>query len=80
MKRYAKIAGGFALLGAGVLMLALPGPGWLTIALGLAMLATEFAWARNLLERLRRTGRMLRRSPPARRETPAPPDRSAGPE
>lgn len=33
---------------AGVAMLALPGPGWGTIILGLAILATEFAWARRL--------------------------------
>ncbi|WP_167143109.1 TIGR02611 family protein [Canibacter zhoujuaniae] len=34
---------------AGILMLVLPGPGWLTIFLGLAILGSEFAWARRLL-------------------------------
>jgi len=29
----------------GVLLLVLPGPGILVIAIGLAILATEFAWA-----------------------------------
>lgn len=33
---------GGAVIFAGVLMLALPGPGWLTIFIGLAILATEF--------------------------------------
>lgn len=33
---------------AGVLMLALPGPGWATIFLGLAILATEFERAEKI--------------------------------
>ena len=41
------------LLIAGIAMLALPGPGWVTIFGGLALLATEFAWARRLLDRLK---------------------------
>ena len=36
---------GTLLLVAGVLMLALPGPGWITIAAGLAVLAKDVAWA-----------------------------------
>lgn len=35
---------------AGVAMLALPGPGWAAIFVGLAILATEFTWARRLLD------------------------------
>ena len=38
---------------AGIAMLALPGPGWLTIAAGLAILATEFVWARRALDQLK---------------------------
>jgi len=53
--RVIRVVAGFALLLAGVAMLALPGPGWLTIAAGLALLASEFAWARNLLNRLKAT-------------------------
>jgi hypothetical protein len=34
----------------GVVMLVVPGPGWLTIFAGLALLATEFAWARWMLK------------------------------
>ena len=41
------------LLVAGIAMLVLPGPGWLTIAAGLAVLATEFAWARRWLDQLK---------------------------
>jgi uncharacterized protein (TIGR02611 family) len=36
-----------------VAMLALPGPGWAAIFVGLAVLATEFHWARRLLHRAR---------------------------
>jgi uncharacterized protein (TIGR02611 family) len=52
--RLARMSLGSVLLVAGVLMLALPGPGWLTIAAGLAILAKDVAWADRLLERVRR--------------------------
>jgi len=60
MVRIAKIVAGFALLVAGAAMVFLPGPGWLTIAAGLAILAGEFLWARRALDRLKdvaQTGR-----------------------
>ncbi|HTY73565.1 MAG TPA: TIGR02611 family protein [Actinomycetes bacterium] len=38
---------------AGVAMLVLPGPGWLVIILGVAILATEYAWAHRLLQRVK---------------------------
>ena len=50
--RWLKVAGGFALLLLGVVMLVTPGPGWLAIAGGIGMLATEYVWARRLRERL----------------------------
>jgi uncharacterized protein (TIGR02611 family) len=53
MVRIAKIVAGFALLVAGAAMVFLPGPGWLTIAAGLAILAGEFLWARRALDRLK---------------------------
>jgi uncharacterized protein (TIGR02611 family) len=34
----------------GLLLIPFPGPGWAIVILGLAILAVEFAWARNLLE------------------------------
>jgi uncharacterized protein (TIGR02611 family) len=51
--RIVKIVVGFVLLIAGAAMVVLPGPGWLTIAAGLAMLAGEFPWARRALDRLK---------------------------
>lgn len=38
----------------GLALLVLPGPAFVVIPLGLAILAAEFAWARNLLHRVRR--------------------------
>ena len=40
---------GVAVIAAGIVMLPFPGPGWLTIFLGLGILASEFPWARRLL-------------------------------
>lgn len=40
---------GLAVIGAGVAMLVLPGPGWVAIFAGLAIWATEFAWAHFVL-------------------------------
>jgi uncharacterized protein (TIGR02611 family) len=40
---------GVAIVLAGLSMLVLPGPGWAVIFLGLAVLATEYAWAHRLL-------------------------------
>ena len=37
-----------------------PGPGWLTILLGLGILAAEFVWARRVLDRLKREGGRIR--------------------
>jgi Putative transmembrane protein (PGPGW) len=44
----------------------------LVIALGLAILAGEFAWARNLLDRVKQQAAKLRqpKSPPGRHDTP----------
>jgi uncharacterized protein (TIGR02611 family) len=39
---------GFAVVGAGIAMLVLPGPGWAAIFLGFAILATEFAFAERV--------------------------------
>jgi uncharacterized protein (TIGR02611 family) len=44
---------GFFVLAIGVLLLAYPGPGWLIIFGGLAILATEFKFARKTLDRLK---------------------------
>jgi uncharacterized protein (TIGR02611 family) len=44
---------GFTVILVGVALLVLPGPGLVTIALGLAILATEFLWARSWLQKAR---------------------------
>ncbi len=53
-KRWLKIVAGFSLLAIGAALLVLPGPGLLTIALGLALLSVEFVWAQRLLDRVKR--------------------------
>ncbi|MET9349857.1 TIGR02611 family protein [Streptomyces termitum] len=40
---------GLAVIGAGILMLVFPGPGWLVIFAGMAIWATEFVWAQIVL-------------------------------
>lgn len=49
-KRIAVAVVGGVLVAAGLALLVLPGPGFLVIALGFAVLATEFAWAHLVLE------------------------------
>jgi uncharacterized protein (TIGR02611 family) len=46
---------GVAIIAAGILLLPLPGPGWLIIFGGLGVLATEYEWAARLLRRARRS-------------------------
>jgi len=38
----------------GIALLVLPGPAFIVIPLGLAILATEYAWARRWLKKIRR--------------------------
>ncbi|EST20284.1 hypothetical protein M877_34395 [Streptomyces niveus NCIMB 11891] len=45
---------GLAVVGVGVVMLPLPGPGWLVIFGGMAIWATEFVWAQLVLRWTRR--------------------------
>jgi Putative transmembrane protein (PGPGW) len=52
---------GFVLIGVGVLLLVLPGPGLLLIAAGVAVLSLEFEWAGRLVERARALIDRLRR-------------------
>ncbi len=48
-KRLVVMVIGFTILAAGVAMIVLPGPAIIVIPVGLAVLATEFIWARKLL-------------------------------
>jgi hypothetical protein len=52
-RRLLILLAGVSILGAGLAMLVLPGPGMLVIVAGLAVLATEFAWAERMLDRTR---------------------------
>ena len=51
---------GFTVLVLGIVLIVLPGPAVLVIPLGLAILATEFVWARRLLVRFRWKARRLK--------------------
>ena len=56
VRRAFRIVSGFTLLLVGVIMLITPGPGWLTIFLGLSLLAAELVWARRLMNRIKHEG------------------------
>jgi uncharacterized protein (TIGR02611 family) len=64
-KRIAVTVVGFVLLAGGAVMMVTPGPGILVIIAGLAVLATEYAWAQRTLERTKdrakQGGRTIRR-------------------
>lgn len=45
---------GLSVILIGVALLVLPGPGLVTIAAGLAILASEFVWAQKLIEPVKR--------------------------
>jgi len=49
--RAAVVLAGFVVILVGLALIPLPGPGVLVIAVGLAVLALEFAWAERLLEK-----------------------------
>ena len=53
-KRIAVTVVGAAFVLAGLAMIALPGPGILVVALGFAILGTEYAWAAAALQRTKR--------------------------
>ncbi len=52
--RLARMGAGSVLILAGLAMLVLPGPGFLVIAVGLALLARDVPWAARMLERVKR--------------------------
>jgi hypothetical protein len=54
---------GSSVLTFGVALIVLPGPAVLVIPFGLAILATEFIWARKLLDRSRKLLRRRSRQP-----------------
>jgi len=52
-RRIASMIGGTFLIVAGIVMLVIPGPGLLSIALGLGLIAPDVPFAARLLDRLR---------------------------
>jgi uncharacterized protein (TIGR02611 family) len=52
-KRLVVIVIGFTVLIFGLVLIVLPGPAFLVIPLGLAILGTELIWARRLLQRMK---------------------------
>ncbi|MCL5286640.1 MAG: PGPGW domain-containing protein [Acidobacteria bacterium] len=76
-KRVIKIVVGFTILLAGVVMLVTPGPGWVAIFGGLAILAAEFVWARRLLDHLKHHGGKLRDAVFNSKNSKNPPDSPA---
>ncbi len=59
-KRIFRIVFGFTLLAIGVVMIATPGPGTLTIIIALGVLAAEFVWARRLLDHVKQQSERFR--------------------
>ena len=53
LKRIFIAIAGFTILLIGVLLVVTPGPAILVIPAGLAVLATEFVWAENLLNKFK---------------------------
>lgn len=51
-RRIAVLIIGMTVLLIGVALLVLPGPAFVVIPIGLAILATEYAWARRMLKRV----------------------------
>jgi uncharacterized protein (TIGR02611 family) len=54
VRQMAVIAAGFTILAVGIAMIVLPGPAIIVIPLGLGILATEFTWARSLLDKAKK--------------------------
>jgi uncharacterized protein (TIGR02611 family) len=54
-RRAAVFVVGVVLLGVGLVMFVTPGPGIVLVVAGLAILATEFAWAEHLLDKAKQS-------------------------
>jgi uncharacterized protein (TIGR02611 family) len=71
-KRVAITIVGFVLIIGGSLLLVLPGPGMLVIIAGLAVLGTEYMWARRALEMAKQKAREAADKVRRRRRQPEP--------
>ncbi len=69
--RVATAVAGFLVVALGILALPFPGPGWLIIFIGLAVLSLEFTWAGRaldwLLEQVARFQQRVQRASPGER-------------
>jgi hypothetical protein len=54
LRRLARMTGGFGVVGLGVVLVPLPGPGLLVLAAGLAILSRDFVWAERTLASIER--------------------------
>jgi tellurite resistance protein TerC len=70
-RRLVIIVVGFTVLLIGLALLVLPGPAFVVIPIGLAILATEFAWARRLLARVKREAARAVSAVTGRPQTPS---------
>ncbi len=61
-KRLIKIIIGFTVILFGLIMLVTPGPGIVAILMGLAILGTEFVWARRLMKRFEKEANNVKNS------------------
>jgi len=61
-KRVVRVVMGFTILLFGFVLLFLPGPGVVIIVLGLALLGTEFVWARKLMKRFKKQAHNVKNS------------------
>jgi uncharacterized protein (TIGR02611 family) len=82
-KRIAVTVVGFVVILAGIVLLVLPGPGWALIFLGLAILATEYVWARRMLDQAKEKfgqakDAVLRKNRKDPGDPPSPPDERPG--
>jgi uncharacterized protein (TIGR02611 family) len=57
--RLVRIVMGFTVLLIGIVMIVAPGPATIVIPVGLAILATEYAWARRYLQRFKEGGEKI---------------------
>lgn len=54
VKRFLVTLFGFTVLIIGIVMIVFPGPAFIIIPLGLAILATEYVWAKKLFEQMKK--------------------------
>jgi uncharacterized protein (TIGR02611 family) len=84
--RVGRSAGGALLVLLGVILVPLPGPGFLVIFAGLVVLARDYAWAQRLVDAtrsraeqaVRSAGRYLKRTKPGTSETSSEPPMIGG--